>query len=69
MEQPESPISELDTLHHQGLHIALDFTTSPRESLYIKANELSLSLRRRKLALSTILNSFHDPKILTITAS
>ena len=51
MKQPENPISELKTIQHLGLCIALGaFTTSPVESLYIEANEPPLSLRRYKLA-------------------
>ena len=42
----------LDTVHHQGLRLALGaFRTSPVESLYVEANEPSLYLRREKLAL------------------
>ena len=48
----KSYLSELETIHHLGLHIALGaFTTSPIESLFIEANEPPLSLRRYKLAL------------------
>ena len=36
----------LDSIHHMGLRLAL-----PVESLYVKANEAPLSLRREKLAL------------------
>jgi hypothetical protein len=36
----------LDTIHHQGLRLALgDFRTSPVESLYAEAGEPSLHLR------------------------
>ena len=39
----------LDTVHHQGLRLALGaFRTSPVESLYVEANEPSLYLRREK---------------------
>ena len=42
----------LDTVHHQGLRLALGaFRTSPVESLYVEADEPSLYLRREKLAL------------------
>ena len=42
----------LDTVHHQGLRLALGaFRTSPVESLYVEAEEPSLYLRREKLAL------------------
>ena len=40
----------LDTVHHQGLRLALGaFRTSPVESLYVEAEEPSLYLRREKL--------------------
>ena len=39
----------LDTVHHQGLRLALGaFRTSPVESLYVEPNEPSLYLRREK---------------------
>jgi hypothetical protein len=42
----------LDTIHHQGLRLALGaFRTSPVESLYAEAGEPSLHLRRKKLSL------------------
>ena len=42
----------LETIHHQGLRLTLGaFNTSPKESLYIEANEPPLYLRRQKLAL------------------
>ena len=42
----------LDTVHHQGLRLALGaFRTSPVESLYVETNEPSIYLRREKLAL------------------
>ena len=48
----KSYIKEIDTIHHQGLRLALGaFTTSPIESLYAEANEPSLSMRREKLSL------------------
>jgi hypothetical protein len=41
----------LDTIHHQGLRLASGaFRTSPVESLYAKAGEPSLHLRRKKLS-------------------
>ena len=47
-----SYISSLDTVHHQGLRLALGaFRTSPVQSLYVEAEEPSLYLRREKLAL------------------
>ena len=48
----KSYLRELDTIHHQGLRLALGaYNTSPVESLYIEANEPPLELRRQKLAL------------------
>ena len=48
----ESYIQKLENIYHQGPHIFLGaFTTSPIESLYIKVNELPLSLRTYKPAL------------------
>ena len=45
----------LDTVHHQGLRLALGaFRTSPVESLYVEANEPSLYLLREKLALQLL---------------
>jgi hypothetical protein len=42
----------LDTIHHQGLRLALgDFRTSPVESLYAEAGVPSLHYRRKKLSL------------------
>ena len=47
----KSYLLELDTIHHQGLRLALGaFRTSAVESLYVEAEELSLYLRREKLA-------------------
>ena len=46
----KSYLSMLDTVHHQGLRLALGaFRTSPVESLYVEAEEPSLYLRRKKL--------------------
>ena len=48
----KSYLQMLDTIHHQGLRIALGaFRTSPVESLYVEANEPSLYARREKLSL------------------
>ena len=42
----------LNTIHHQGLRLALGaFRTSPVESLYFEAGELPLEHRRIKLSL------------------
>lgn len=46
-----SYIKMLDTVHHQGLRLALGaFRTSPVQSLYVEAREPSLQLRRLKLS-------------------
>lgn len=48
----KSYIKELNTIHHQGLRLALGaFPTTPVESLYAEANEPTLEMRRTKLAL------------------
>ena len=51
----KSYLMMLDTVHHQGLRLALGaFRTSPVESLYVEAEEPSLYLRREKLALQGV---------------
>ena len=48
----KSYLQMLDTVHNQGLRIALGaFKTSPVQSLYVEANEPSLYTRREKLSL------------------
>ena len=57
-----SYIKMLNTVHHQGLRLALGaFRTSPVESLYVEAGELPLEHRRIKLSLQyvTKLKSTH----------
>lgn len=52
----------LDTVHHQGLRLALgDFRTSPVESLYVEAEEPSVYLRREKLALQYAIRLAANP--------
>ena len=47
-----SYLKTLDTIHHQGIRLALGaFRTSPAESLLVEANEPSLKDRREKLSL------------------
>ena len=47
-----SYLKMLNTIHHQGLRLALGaFRTSPVESLYVEAGELPLDERRIKLSL------------------
>ena len=46
----------LNTVHHQGLRLSLGaFRTSPVESLYVLAQEPSLTLRRIKLSLQYLI--------------
>ena len=53
----------LDTIHHQGLHLALGaFRTSPVESLYAESNEPSLYTRREKLSLQYTTKLVANPK-------
>ena len=48
---PQSYLRKLDSIHNQGLRLALgDFRTSPVNSLYAEANEPSLNFRRKKLS-------------------
>ena len=50
-----SYLKMLNTVHHQGLRLALGaFRTSPVESLYVEASELPLEQRRIKLSLQYI---------------
>ena len=50
-----SYIKMLDTIHHQGIRLALGaFRTSPVESLYVEAGELPLEHRRFKLSLQYV---------------
>ena len=51
-----SILKQLDPIHHQGLQIALGaFCSSPTQSLYVEAHELSLTTRRLKLSLNYVL--------------
>ena len=53
----------LDTIHHQGLRLALGaFRTSPVESLYGESNEPSLYIRREKLSLQYTTKLAANPK-------
>ena len=50
-----SYLKMLNTLHHQGLRLALGaFRTSPVDSLYVEAGELPLEHRRLKLSLQYV---------------
>ena len=58
----KSYLSMLDTVHHQGLRLALGaFRTSPVESLYVEAEEPSLYLRREKLTLQYAIRLAANP--------
>ena len=53
----------LDTIHHQGLRLALGaFRTSPVESLYAESNEPSLYTRRENLSLQYTTKLAANPK-------
>ena len=53
----------LDTIHHQGLRLALGaFRTSPVESLHAESNEPSLYTRREKLLLQYTTKLAANPK-------
>ena len=58
----KSYLEKLDPVHNQGLRLALGaFRTSPAESLYVEANEPSLSQRRDKLSLQYITKLKSNP--------
>ena len=51
----QSILKQLDPIHHQGLRIALGaFRTSPAQSLYAEAHELSLTTHQVKLSLNYV---------------
>ena len=58
----KSYLKSLDTIHHQGLRLALGaFRTSPVESLYAESNEPSLYIRREKLSLQYVTKLAANP--------
>ena len=58
----KSYLQILDTVHHQGLRLALGaFRTSPVTSLYVEADEPSLTLRREKLSLQYAIRLAANP--------
>ena len=58
----KSYLKILDTVHHQGLRLALGaFRTSPIPSLYVEADEPSLSERQVKLSLQYITKIKSNP--------
>ena len=53
----------MDAVHHAGLRICLGaFRTSPVQSLYVKAGETSLSLRRLRLSMNYVLKLHSIPE-------
>ena len=59
----KSYLKSLDTIHHQGLRLALGaFRTSPIESLYAESNEPSLYKRREKLSLQYVTKLAANPR-------
>ena len=59
----KSYLKSLDTIHHQGLRLALGaFRTSPVESLYAESNEPSLYIRREKLFLQYVTKLAANPR-------
>ena len=68
----KSYLQMLDTIHHQGLRLALGaFRTSPVTSLYAEADEPSLHLRREKLSLQNATRLAANPSnpAFTVTFS
>ena len=58
----KSYLQILDTVHHQGLRLALGaFRTSHVTSLYVEADEPSLTLRREKLSLQYAIRLAANP--------
>ena len=58
----KSYLAMLDPLHHQGLRLALGaFRTSPVASLYVEADEASLTSRREKLSLQYAIRLAENP--------
>ncbi|MCG7877158.1 MAG: reverse transcriptase domain-containing protein [Candidatus Thiodiazotropha endolucinida] len=59
----KSYLKSLDTIHHQGLRLALGaFRTSPVASLYAESNEPSLYIRREKLSLQYVTKLAANPR-------
>ena len=59
----KSVLRTLDAVHHAGLRICLGaFRTSPVQSLYVKAGETSLSLRRLRLSMNYVLQLHSIPE-------
>ena len=61
----KSYLQMLDTVHNQGLHLALGaFRTSPVSSLNVEADEPSLWLRKEKLSLHYAIRLAANPSNL-----
>ena len=59
----KSYLKSLDTIHHQGLRLAVGaFRTSPVESFYAESNEPFLYTRREKLSLRYTTKLTANPK-------
>ena len=59
----KSYLKSLDTIHHQGLHLALGaFCTSLVESLYAESIKPSLYIRREKLSLQYVTKLAANPR-------
>ena len=59
----KSYLKSLDTIHHEGLRLALGaFRTSPIESLYAESNEPSLYIRREKWSLQYVTKLAANPR-------
>ena len=62
-------LASLDVLHRDGLRLCLGaFKSSPKESLYVEANELPLGLRREELAMRYALKIRSHPNNPTFDA-
>ena len=58
----KTSLAKLDPFHNQGLRLSLGaFRSSPVESLYVKAHEPPLEIRREKSALQYILKLKANP--------
>ncbi|KAI5724929.1 hypothetical protein M8J77_008903 [Diaphorina citri] len=64
----DSSLKTLDTVHHQGVRLALGaFKSSPIKSILSEAGEPPLSFRREILMSNYLLNTLRDPKHLHFT--
>ena len=59
----KSYLKSLDTIHYQGLRLALRaFRASPVESLYAESNESPFFIRREKLSLQYVTKLAANPR-------